>query len=883
VTSGVGEVQRPLRDVVVKVSYTGLGAVWVSACYVTTYVWDLAWFGVRKRHDDQRRTALDGTRQHAELSPRGEPEALVPTTHQPQSRRRQVRALLGKKGVARILKALNGIAAQQSGHHQQRARLKASFCHALHALLLTLVFAPQPLLAQPLAAENHSPAITPPRALSVDISYPEGASAAGTVILELTVDASGAVSDAQVVSGDEALRASALEQAGAFRFEPARRDGRAVAARIRIALQFTPPEPVEPVPAPLGPAPSQSARSPARAPAPSGAPLEVTVLGERGRERPGSVSLKQEDARLLPGSFGDPLRSIEAQPGVVPVVSGLPTFFIRGAPPANVGFFFDGIELPILYHAFFGPSVIHPNLIERVDFYAGAAPASLGRFAGPVVAVSPRPFSSEPHASASVRAIDAGAYAESGSAIMGCEAGSARECPPAAVRAALRYSYAGLVLSLLSDAELRYWDYQVQAKAPLGQRDSVGVLAFGAYDLFRAPQASTKSGAAISFHRLDVRWDHRLGSTGRLRVALTGGDDRSAGASDDSSVLTDRSLRLRGELDRRFSRQVALHAGLDARLDHFGLETSPRRLDYPDYSALFPTRTDAVSGGYLVLELEPVTGIAVTPSLRADVYSSGGVQALGVDPRVAATFQLSRALSVEHSLGMLHQRPNFAAQVPGAQVADLSGGLQWALLASSGVRYRFPQDISASATVFRSGYFNALDPIGAGRDFTVDRTSIDRRSTISALGLELMLTRALSKRLGGFLSYTLSRSTVSLERTSSPSGFDRTHVLQAGLSYEVARRIRLGARSVFYTGIPELNLEGSPHFESARRGRPFFRLDLRAEKRFSIGQHGYLDVVAEVLNATSTREVVRLDCGEVCRERTAGPVTLPSIGIEAGF
>jgi hypothetical protein len=250
---------------------------------------------------------------------------------------------------------------------------------------------------------------------------------------------------------------------------------------------------------------------------------------------------------------------------------------------------------------------------------------------------------------------------------------------------------------------------------------------------------------------------------------------------------------------------------------------------------------------------------------------------------VSATFQLSRSLRLEHSLGILHQRPNFAAQVPGAQVADLSRGLQLALLGSSGVRYKLPADVSASATVFRSGYFNALDPIGAARDFTVDRTSIDRRPTISAVGLELMLSRPLSKRVGGFVSYTLSRSTVSLGRTSSPSGFDRTHVLQGGLSFEVVSRIRLGARSVFYTGIPELNLEGSPHFDGARRGKSFFRLDLRAEKRFLIGQRGYLDVVAEILNATSTREVVRLDCGEVCRERTAGPVILPSVGIEAGF
>jgi hypothetical protein len=609
--------------------------------------------------------------------------------------------------------------------------------------------------------------------------------------------------------------------------------------------------------------------------------IEVTVQGER--QPLGSVSLRQEDARLMPGSFGDPLRAIEAQPGVSPIVSGLPTFFIRGAPPANVGFFFDGIELPILYHAFFGPSVLHPSFIDHVDFYPGAAPASLGRFAGPVVAASPRAFSSEPHASATVRAIDAGGYAETGPVLQNCDPSGSRDCLSTAARAAARYSYAGLVLSLLSSAELQYWDYQAQARVPVGANDSFGILAFGAYDLFRQPDSTVNTGAAITFHRVDLRWDHLLGPRGHVRVALTGGNDRSAGVGDNSSTVTDQSLRLRGELDQRYSPVVGLPAGVDARVARFGLETSPRRLDYPDYSALFPARTDVVSGGYAVLDLKPTSRISVTPSIRADVYSSRGVRALGIDPRVSASFQLSRALKLEHSIGLLHQRPNFAAQVPGAQVADLRGGLQWALLASSGVKYEFPEQITASATVFRSGYFNAVDPIGGGRDFTLDRTSLDRRSTISAVGAEFMLSRSLSKRLGGFVSYTLARSSVALGRSSYPSGFDRTHVLQGGLSWEVLTRFRIGARSVFYTGIPELNLEGSPHFDGARRGRPFFRLDLRVEKRFLIGRRGYLDLIAEILNATSTREVVRLDCGEICRERTAGPVILPSIGIEAGF
>jgi len=58
----------------------------------------------------------------------------------------------------------------------------------------------------------------------------------------------------------------------------------------------------------------------------------------------------------------------------------------------------------------------------------------------------------------------------------------------------------------------------------------------------------------------------------------------------------------------------------------------------------------------VVFELEPMPGIFVTPSLRADVYSSGGVQALGVDPRVSANFQISRALRLEHSLSRGSER-----------------------------------------------------------------------------------------------------------------------------------------------------------------------------------------------------------------------------------
>jgi hypothetical protein len=741
----------------------------------------------------------------------------------------------------------------------------------------TLVATPE-LRAQTPAVEAESSLagareIVPPQALLTPLAYPAGASGPATVELELTIDRTGAVIDAHALSGEAPFRDAALAALPNFRFSPALRAGRPVAAKIRYSVEFTPPEAPPPPPRPEARAPEvpSHAGSAARRPPP---PLEVIVEGER--QPTGSVVLTQKDARALPGTFGDPLRAIEAQPGVVPIVSGLPAFFIRGAPPSNVGFFFDGVEIPLLYHAFFGPSVVHPGFIDSIEFHPGAAPAEYGRFAGPIIAVKSRPLGCRMSGEANLRLIDAGGLVESG------PLSSTHECATSGARVAGRYSYAGLVLSLLSDAKLDYWDYQVQASYPLGRRDSVSVVAFGGYDLFRAPQASVNAGAELSFHRVDLRWDRKL-AAGSLRLAVTGGSDRAAGANVESSFITDQSLRLRSELSQRVASRATLKVGLDTRVDRFGLSPNRRSLDYPDYARLFPARTDTLAGGYVAVELEPVPGIRVAPGVRTDVYTSGGKTVVGVDPRASAEFTVSRVLRLQHSLGIAHQRPNFTAQVPGAQVADLGAGLQWALLWSSGFKLRLPQDLLASATVFRSGYFNALDPVGGARDFTIDRTALDRRATIAAAGLELQLSRPTTKRLGGFISYTLSRSEQSSGTQKAPSGFDRTHVLQAALSYEIVPSLRVGARTVLYSGVPELNLEGSPHFTGDRRGAPFFRLDLRAEKRFRLGRAGYWGVIAEVLNATSTREVVRLDCGEVCRERSAGPVILPSLGLEAGF
>src|SRR5688500_2976164 len=185
--------------------------------------------------------------------------------------------------------------------------------------------------------------LTPPVARgSTDVSYPAGGTGDATVVLELTVEKDGSVSTATVVEGSEPFGEQARSQSRGWRFEPARRQGTPVAARVRARVEFR-QENVEPTPVAepdSEPAAGGVSRPIAAKTPPPAPPLEITVLGER-REI-GQTTLSEREVRELPGAFGDAFRAVEIMPGVTPLVSGVPYFYVRGAPPNNSGYFIDG-------------------------------------------------------------------------------------------------------------------------------------------------------------------------------------------------------------------------------------------------------------------------------------------------------------------------------------------------------------------------------------------------------------------------------------------------------------------------------------------------------------------------------------------------------------
>jgi hypothetical protein len=584
--------------------------------------------------------------------------------------------------------------------------------------------------------------------------------------------------------------------------------------------------------------------------------------------------MQAQDARSVPGTFGEPLQAVESLPGVLPMVSGLPYFYVRGAPPANTGYFLDGIPLPALFHIGPGPSVVPSPLLDRIDFFPSNAPARYGRFAGGVIAAETLPPSPVARGEASVRLFDASAFVEGpiGDGKTNVALGG-------------RYGYPNVLLSVFAPSlSLEYGDYTTRIDHSLGSKDAISLFAIGASDgLVDASQNLPT--VSTQFHRADLRYDHKW-TGGGLRVASTFGYDQTSDYTTDASreTATSYSARLRMEIAQNFGDWARLSAGAD-------LNTARSTYGPPGGGA--PSATDSQLGGaYVDLRFRPASWVEIAPGVRFDAYRWPRTQSTAIDPRLAARVRLGSELTWVATFGMADQPPTLIVPVPG--YVDASGGLQTTYQMSEGVETRLPFAIKGRVTAFYNLDRNTSDFVSDCGTFA-EACGLVERVDGRTYGVEVLVERPLGERLGGWISYTLSRAERRVGTVNYLSPFDRTHALSAVARYDLGHAWSAGARFTYYSGRPALpnfandtatTFSAAPGEFPQHRLPDFFRFDVRVDKRWSLGGRRWISAVAEFFDATLTEESVDYRCDAQtgrCVAQKIGPIALPSIGVEGGF
>lgn len=840
-----------------------------------------------------------------------------------------------------------------------------------------------------------SPAPYPERLLAQQL--------AGTVRLELVVDEVGQVERATVAehSSHSLFDQAALEAARKLRFQPARLAGKSVPVRIDFYYHFVPPGPApatERWGILTGVVRSKGNRNPiagarvrskrlavadetdadgvfrlrlsagadsievAAAGFKTGAfseeirvgesievvyslepervdPYETIVRAERERTEVSRVTLRNQELRDVPGTMGDPFRVVMLLPGVASILSGVAYPVVRGSQPASTGYFIDGIRVPVLFHLFLGPAVVHPDFIDAIDFYPGAPPPQFGRLMGGVIngRVS-RPPDDRFHASAYADLINAGLFTEYPIQSTGTIATLAG-----------RFSYTPWLVALIANATdsqgrdgpklvLNFYDYQARLEQKVG-RGQLRFFAFGSSDEVgtRLTETTTAGGTqTVLFHRADLRYRQPVGA-GDFEVGATWGIERLSADGRTSKDNTfgfsvhEKNASARASWSVGLASRLRLAVGAD--LEHRRANVSITRTVRTSEELSFietvdqPVATGTFTGGYLQLQWEPGKW-SVLPALRVDAYHLvPGIRSYAVEPRLTLRRLVGEDLTLKAGAGLFHQPPTTLINLPVVDLTGLQLGLQEGIQLDAGVEWRSKSGFEVNSDI----YFNPMRRTVELNPFSseVVNAPSDFASRGYAYGLEILLRHPLGKNWFGWLSYTLERSmrfarfnrynefgaVVSTGSGYVPFAFDQTHVLNAVLSYSFASNWTLGGVFHYNSGRPEAGgltsqteQAGRSRFTGEARWVPvdydrvdrlpgFFRFDVRISKSWAFDTFT-LQAYLDVLNATVRQEVVSYDydraanppCapGTICQYTLSKvpqkiPLLIPMLGIKGSY
>ncbi len=792
-------------------------------------------------------------------------------------------------------------------------------------ILGLFILSHSPALGQPAApnppapgAEDAPPAdqgLVPPKLKrTAEVSYPEieGEPHPASVLLVITIDANGNVTNPEVVEGaGEPFDSRALELITAFEFEPARQGGEPVPARIQYRLVFTPPEP-EPEPEPAAAAPPVAAAAAPAAPKTEALPpatpdeesFEAVADVEAPPREPTRRTIEQKELTRMPGTRGDALRAVEVLPGVgrtgFGANEGPP--IIRGAQPYESMVTLDGAPIPLLYHFGGLTSVYNSHLLEQVELYPGNFSARYGRVVGGVVEAKTRdPRTDGFHGILELSLIDNFVLVEAPITDKTSFALAGR-------RSNIDFVFDQLVPEDAFDvvAAPVYYDYQGMLVHRFNQNHKLKLQAYGSYDSLKLvfsdpneedPALKDSVEAKLQFHKLQAQMTSQFGATVQQNIELAAGPlSATATIGDLHQEFTGLDLHGRAEWGIFASEQLRVDVGVDTFVQtiHGKYEGPPPQQQEGEPTADQPLGTiDTVRledtlyivrpGAYAELSYRPLTNWLLLPGVRADY--DYGTRAWVVDPRFSTRYGVTESTTLKGGVGLYSQPPEYYELIEAFGNPELEP--YRALQTSAGVEQVVTDGFEVGLEGFYKYLFNRVvgTPGGVQPHFVNDGKGRVYGAEVSA---ELK-----TESHFGFLAYTLSRS----ERQDRDEpwrlfDYDQTHNLSLVYSYDFGSGWSAGAHFRLTSGDPETPVLGGVYdansdlyravygdVNSTRRPT-FHQLDVRGEKKWAF-EDWSLTAYLEVLNAYNAQNVegttYSFDYTE--KETATGLPIFPNLGI----
>ncbi len=648
-----------------------------------------------------------------------------------------------------------------------------------------------------------------------------------------------------------------------------------------------------------------------------GNPYESVIEADREVLEVTKRTLHRRQMTTVPGTFGDPIRVIQSLPGLARTPFGTGLLVIRGSNPDDTGVYIDGHRVPLLFHFLGGPSFLNPEFLENIDLYPGGFPARFGRAIGGVVSIETRSAKSDGvHGSVDIDLLDAGGYVRFPVGKNGALAFAGRRSyldfmlgfflPDPSPGSTL------IVVPIYQDNQARFdYDLKDEGKATLfyfGSSDTLKVLSEDADE-----DAFFDIGTSISFFRIIATYRRELAKNWNLTMSPAWGRDKfsfSGGQTVDSGPNTgidfsQTVLGYRMRVEGKLRPNLRLETGFDIESrvatydllvpidDDFRASVGP--VDIPPQ--LLELTADILGFGVHADLAWDVGKLRLIPGIRLDGYVLNGQRRFGVDPRIVARYGFTDKLTGKAYTGLFSQSP----QPEGLdyRFGNPALGLERAVHTGLGAEWKLAKNWFADGEVY---YNRRFDLARLTRDTVTDPATGEvravnfRNSAVGdTIGFELLLKRKVTRRIFGWLSYTLSKSRFRSNPDVDyvPYTFDQRHTLNAVASYKTDGGWEFGARHRLATGRPITGVVGST-FDAdtggyqrvngeahAQRRKTFQQLDVRAEKTwlFNTWRIGaYLDI-QNVLN-TENQEGLQYDY----RFKQNAPITsvpfVPTLGVK---